>query len=64
MILQFIYTTIESTNLEYHTNLSQTLLDMCLSYPELQNELFCQLIKQTSSHPAQQKTAVQVRIMS
>ncbi|OPL22022.1 hypothetical protein AM593_03828, partial [Mytilus galloprovincialis] len=39
--------------------LSQKLLDICLAFPELQNELFCQLIKQTSSHPVQQKTAVQ-----
>ncbi|VDI62691.1 Hypothetical predicted protein [Mytilus galloprovincialis] len=59
LILQFTYTLIESTNLEYHTNLSQKLLDICLAFPELQNELFCQLIKQTSSHPVQQKTAVQ-----
>ena len=40
--------------------LAQRLLAQCLEHQELQNELYCQLIKQTSRHPSQPKTAVQV----
>uniref|UniRef100_A0AAQ5WWL0 Pleckstrin homology domain containing, family H (with MyTH4 domain) member 2 n=1 Tax=Amphiprion ocellaris TaxID=80972 RepID=A0AAQ5WWL0_AMPOC len=31
----------------YHVSLAQSALQVCLAHPELQNEFFCQLIKQT-----------------
>ncbi|KAJ8308071.1 hypothetical protein KUTeg_012945 [Tegillarca granosa] len=58
-LIQFTYTAVESSCLEFHVNLVQTILDQCVKHPELQNELYCQLIKQTSQHPVQHKTAVQ-----
>lgn len=60
-INDFMYTAIDSTKLEFHVELAQTVLHTCLQYPELQNEFFCQMIKQLSSHPVTHKTAVQVR---
>ncbi|KAL8624370.1 hypothetical protein ACOMHN_012770 [Nucella lapillus] len=58
-LYQFMNTPIESPSLEFHVGLAQGLLSQCLEHPELQNELYCQLIKQTSRHPSQPKTAVQ-----
>ncbi|XP_048737628.1 pleckstrin homology domain-containing family H member 1-like isoform X3 [Ostrea edulis] len=58
-INDFMYTAIDSTKLEFHVELAQTVLHTCLQYPELQNEFFCQMIKQLSSHPVTHKTAVQ-----
>ncbi len=51
---------IESPQLDQHVSLAQSVLEMCLTHPELQNELFAQLIRQTSRHPPQHKSAVQV----
>ena len=61
MLYQFMNTAIESPSVEFHVHLAQSLLRQCLEHQELQNELYCQLIKQTSRHPTQPKTAVQVR---
>ncbi|XP_041353761.1 pleckstrin homology domain-containing family H member 2-like isoform X2 [Gigantopelta aegis] len=58
-VYQFINTVIESPSLDYHVSLAQSILSTCLEHPELQNELYCQLIKQTSRHPGHHKTAVQ-----
>ena len=51
---------IDSLQIDYHVLLAQNILDTCLQQMELQNELYCQLIKQTSRHPPQHKTGVQV----
>ncbi|GFY66838.1 uncharacterized protein CG43867 [Trichonephila inaurata madagascariensis] len=54
----FISVPLDTSGIEYHVALAQNALLQCLIYPELQNELFCQLIKQTSRH-CQQKIGVQ-----
>ena len=58
----FMTMAIDSLQIEYHVSLAQTILDVCLQHTELQDELYCQLLKQTSRHPPQQKTGVQVTI--
>ena len=35
---------------EYHVLLAQSIIEQCLLKPELQNEVFCMLIKQTNGH--------------
>ncbi|GIY83075.1 uncharacterized protein CG43867 [Caerostris darwini] len=54
----FISVPLDTSGIEYHVALAQNSLLQCLIYPELQNELFCQLIKQTSRH-CHQKIGVQ-----
>ncbi|MPC58323.1 uncharacterized protein E2C01_052321 [Portunus trituberculatus] len=49
----------DSSGIDYHVVLCQNALQQCLTYPELQSELFCALIKQTSKH-LQAKPGVQV----
>ncbi|XP_072313979.1 pleckstrin homology domain-containing family H member 1 [Eucyclogobius newberryi] len=44
----FINVLVESPSVDYHTSLAQNALQVCLSHPELQNEIYCQLIKQTN----------------
>ncbi|XP_029316341.1 LOW QUALITY PROTEIN: pleckstrin homology domain-containing family H member 1 [Cottoperca gobio] len=44
----FINVLVESPSVDYHTSLSQNALQVCLTHPELQNEMYCQLIKQTN----------------
>lgn len=44
----FINVAIDAPAIDYHVSLAQSALQVCLAHPELQNELFCQLIKQTS----------------
>ncbi|KAM3871545.1 pleckstrin homology domain-containing family H member 1 [Diretmus argenteus] len=44
----FINVLVESPSVDYHTSLAQNALQVCLTHPELQNEMFCQLIKQTN----------------
>uniref|UniRef100_A0A671Z0X1 Pleckstrin homology domain containing, family H (with MyTH4 domain) member 1 n=1 Tax=Sparus aurata TaxID=8175 RepID=A0A671Z0X1_SPAAU len=44
----FINVLVESPSVDYHTSLAQTALQVCLTHPELQNEMYCQLIKQTN----------------
>ena len=46
-----------SSQLDAHVTQAQTLLSLVLHHPELCTELYCQLIKQTSKHPPQQKSA-------
>lgn len=46
----FMGVPLESSGIDYHVALAQNSLAQCLSCPALQNELFCQLIKQTSPH--------------
>ncbi|KAM4693408.1 pleckstrin homology domain-containing family H member 2 [Discoglossus pictus] len=43
----FINATIDSPAIDYHISLAQSALQVCLTHPELQNEIYCQLIKQT-----------------
>uniref|UniRef100_A0A7N8XPN4 Pleckstrin homology domain containing, family H (with MyTH4 domain) member 1 n=1 Tax=Mastacembelus armatus TaxID=205130 RepID=A0A7N8XPN4_9TELE len=44
----FINVLLESPSVDYHTSLAQNALQVCLTHPELQNEMYCQLIKQTN----------------
>ncbi|UYV83519.1 PLEKHH2 [Cordylochernes scorpioides] len=48
----FISVPIAPSGIDYHVALTQHALQQCLAHPELQNELFCQLVKQTSRHPS------------
>ncbi len=57
----FMALAIDSPQIDYHVSLAQNILETCLQYSELQNEIYCQLIKQTSRHPPQHKSGVQVR---
>ena len=47
-----LFTTVqtEEAAIDYHVSLAQNALQTCLDNPELQNEVYCQLIKQTSKH--------------
>ena len=60
-IQRFTTTAIESTKLDHHVTLAQQILSTCQQNDDLHNELYCQLVKQTSRHPVQHKTAMQVR---
>jgi hypothetical protein len=42
-----------------HVTMAQATLAECLQNPELQNEFFCQLIRQTSRHPHQPRSGMQ-----
>ncbi|XP_031436629.1 pleckstrin homology domain-containing family H member 1 [Clupea harengus] len=44
----FINVLVESPSIDYHTSLAQNALQVCLTHPELQNEMYCQLMKQTN----------------
>uniref|UniRef100_T1J612 PH domain-containing protein n=1 Tax=Strigamia maritima TaxID=126957 RepID=T1J612_STRMM len=50
---------LDSAGIDYHVVLAQNALQQCLSNPELQDEFFCQLMKQTSRH-TQTKVGMQV----
>jgi len=56
-----LYTSVllDASGIDYHVVLCQNALQQCLDTPELQPELFCGLIKQTSKH-LQAKPGVQV----
>uniref|UniRef100_A0A3B4ZV35 Pleckstrin homology, MyTH4 and FERM domain containing H2 n=1 Tax=Stegastes partitus TaxID=144197 RepID=A0A3B4ZV35_9TELE len=43
----FINVAIDAPAIDYHVSLAQSALQVCLAHPELQNEFFCQLFKQT-----------------
>ncbi|XP_076141882.1 pleckstrin homology domain-containing family H member 2 [Alosa pseudoharengus] len=43
----FINVAIDAPAIDYHVSLAQSALQVCLTHPELQNEFYCQLIKQT-----------------
>ncbi|XP_072485622.1 pleckstrin homology domain-containing family H member 1 isoform X2 [Notamacropus eugenii] len=55
----FINVPVEAASVDYHVSLAQTALQVCLVHPELQSELYCQLIKQTSCHPPQGHSLLQ-----
>ncbi|KAJ7344725.1 hypothetical protein JRQ81_000675 [Phrynocephalus forsythii] len=44
----FINVPVEASSIDYHVTLAQTALQVCLTHSELQNEIYCQLVKQTS----------------
>ena len=50
---------IESGAYEYHVLLAQGLVEKCLGTPELQNELYCQLIRQTNSKDPESVLCIQ-----
>uniref|UniRef100_A0A671K6U8 Pleckstrin homology domain-containing family H member 2-like n=1 Tax=Sinocyclocheilus anshuiensis TaxID=1608454 RepID=A0A671K6U8_9TELE len=43
----FINVAIDTPAIDYHVTLAQCALQVCLTHSELQNEIYCQLIKQT-----------------
>ncbi|XP_042592310.1 pleckstrin homology domain-containing family H member 2 [Cyprinus carpio] len=47
----FINVAIDTPAIDYHVTLAQCALQVCLTHPELQNEIYCQLIKQTQKTP-------------
>ncbi|XP_043844302.1 pleckstrin homology domain-containing family H member 1 [Dromiciops gliroides] len=55
----FINVPVEAASVDYHVSLAQTALQVCLVHPELQSELYCQLIKQISCHPRQRHSLLQ-----
>lgn len=46
--------------MDYHVSLVQRALQVCLVHPELQSEIYCQLMKQTSCRPPQKYSLMQV----
>ncbi|XP_039597638.1 pleckstrin homology domain-containing family H member 1 isoform X2 [Polypterus senegalus] len=44
----FINVLVEAPSIDYHVSLAQNALQVCLTHLELQNEIYCQLIKQTN----------------
>ena len=50
----------DSAGIDYHVMLAANAIQQCLDVPELQPELLCALIKQTS-RPSQTKHGVQVK---
>uniref|UniRef100_A0A8C2YA54 Pleckstrin homology domain-containing family H member 2 n=1 Tax=Coturnix japonica TaxID=93934 RepID=A0A8C2YA54_COTJA len=56
----FINAAVDSPAIDYHVSLAQSALQICLTHPELQNEICCQLIKQTRRrHPQNQTGPIQ-----
>ncbi|XP_030627827.1 pleckstrin homology domain-containing family H member 2 isoform X2 [Chanos chanos] len=49
----FINVAIDTPAIDYHVTLAQCALQVCLTHPELQNEIYCQLIKQTRKRQPQ-----------
>ena len=58
----FINVPVEAASVDYHVSLAQTALQVCLVHPELQSELYCQLMKQTSCRPPQKCSLMQVGV--
>lgn len=56
----FINVLVESPSIDYHTSLAQNALQVCLTHPELQNEMYCQLIKQTNGRTPHNYSLTQV----
>ncbi|KAF4798682.1 Pleckstrin like proteiny domain-containing family H member 2 [Turdus rufiventris] len=57
----FINAAVDSPAIDYHVSLAQSALQICLTHPELQNEICCQLIKQTRRrHPQNQAGPIQL----
>lgn len=59
----FISVPLDASGIDYHVALAQNALHQCLVQMELQNELLCQLMKQTARH-SYHKPGVQVRYVS
>lgn len=58
----FINVVIDTPAIDYHVTLAQCALQVCLTHSELQNEIYCQLIKQTRRRqPHGQPGPLQVR---
>lgn len=57
----FINIPVEAPSIDYHVTLAQTALQVCLTHSELQNEIYCQLVKQTSRE-AQNHSVIQVNV--
>uniref|UniRef100_A0A8C0WB43 Pleckstrin homology domain-containing family H member 1 n=1 Tax=Castor canadensis TaxID=51338 RepID=A0A8C0WB43_CASCN len=55
----FINVPVEAASVDYHVSLAQTALQVCLVHPELQSEIYCQLIKQTTCRPPQKYSRMQ-----
>ncbi|XP_071963475.1 pleckstrin homology domain-containing family H member 1-like isoform X2 [Antedon mediterranea] len=55
----FINVMMDSPAIDYHVNLAQSALQTCVTHPELQNEMYCQLIKQTTPKPPVTTTSLQ-----
>nr|XP_012374633.1 pleckstrin homology domain-containing family H member 1 isoform X2 [Dasypus novemcinctus] len=55
----FINVPLEAASVDYHVSLAQTALQVCLVHPELQSEIYCQLMKQTSCRPPQKYSLTQ-----
>ncbi|XP_058445741.1 uncharacterized protein CG43867 isoform X5 [Malaya genurostris] len=49
----FLSVAVNQPGIDYHVVLAQNALQQCLDMPELQSELICTLIKQTSRHTGQ-----------
>ncbi|XP_054547125.1 pleckstrin homology domain-containing family H member 1 isoform X2 [Talpa occidentalis] len=55
----FINVPVEAASVDYHVSLAQAALQVCLVHPELQSEIYCQLMKQTSCRPTQKYSLMQ-----
>ncbi|XP_027749857.1 pleckstrin homology domain-containing family H member 1 isoform X2 [Empidonax traillii] len=55
----FINVPVEASSIDYHVSLAQTALQVCLTHVELQNEIYCQLVKQTSCRQPQNHSVIQ-----
>ncbi|KAM9148739.1 pleckstrin homology domain-containing family H member 1 [Pangshura tecta] len=55
----FINVPVETPSIDYHVSLAQTALQVCLTHSELQNEIYCQLVKQTSCRQPQNHSVIQ-----
>ncbi|XP_019374729.1 PREDICTED: pleckstrin homology domain-containing family H member 1 [Gavialis gangeticus] len=55
----FINVPVEAPSIDYHVSLAQTALQVCLTHTELQNEIYCQLVKQTSCRHPQNHSVIQ-----
>ena len=58
----FINVPVEAASVDYHVSLAQTALQVCLVHPELQSEIYCQLMKQISCRPPQKYSLMQVGV--
>ncbi|XP_075783503.1 pleckstrin homology domain-containing family H member 1 isoform X3 [Pelodiscus sinensis] len=55
----FINVPVEAPSIDYHVSLAQTALQVCLTHAELQNEIYCQLVKQTSCRQPRNHSVIQ-----
>ncbi|XP_069773279.1 pleckstrin homology domain-containing family H member 1 isoform X2 [Narcine bancroftii] len=55
----FINVLVEVPSIDYHVSLAQNALQVCLTHTELQNEIYCQFIKQTSNRQPHNFSVIQ-----